>query len=49
MTEPARAYTLVDRGDRRVLAVDGREHVTPYSARVLRLLIERKGARRASP
>ena len=48
MTEPARAYTLVDRGDRRVLTVDGRAHATPYSARLLTMLIERKGARRAA-
>jgi SAM-dependent methyltransferase len=48
MTEPARAYTLVDRGDRRVLTVDGREHATRYSAQLLKMLIERKGARRAA-
>jgi len=40
-------YRLVDLGDRRVLTVDGREHETAYSERVIRLLIERKGARRA--
>ena len=48
MTEPVSAYTLVDRGDRRLLTVDGREHTTAYSERVLRMLIERKGARRAA-
>ena len=48
MTEPARAYTLVDRGDRRVLAVDGRAHATRYSVELLKMLIERKGARRAA-
>jgi len=48
MGEPVPAYTLVDRGDRRVLTVDGRAHETAYSARVLRMLIERKGARRAA-
>ena len=48
MSEPVPAYTLVDRGDRRVLTVDGRAHETAYSARVLRMLIERKGARRAA-
>lgn len=48
MSEPVSAYTLVDRGDRRVLTVDGRAHETAYSERVLRMLIERKGARRAA-
>jgi SAM-dependent methyltransferase len=47
MTEPS--YRLVDLGDRRVLTVDGREHATRYSERVVRMLIERKGARRAPP
>ena len=41
-------YRLTDLGDRRVLTVDGREHETAYSERVLRLLIERKGPRRAA-
>src|SRR6266511_5510918 len=41
-------YRLVDLGDRRVLTVDGSEHVTSYSERVVRMLIERKGARRAA-
>src|SRR5882724_6159196 len=41
-------YRLVDVGDRRVLTVDGLEHVTSYSERVVRILIERKGARRAA-
>jgi len=41
-------YRLADLGDRRVLTVDGREHSTTYSERVLRLLIERKGPRRAA-
>ena len=45
MAEPP--YGLVDLGDRRVLTLDGREHVTRYSERVLRMLIERKGVRRA--
>jgi SAM-dependent methyltransferase len=47
MTEPS--YRLVDLGDRRVLTVDGREHSTRYSERVIRMLIERKGVRRAPP
>ncbi len=40
------AYRLVDLGDRRVLVVGDREYETPYSERVVRLLIERKGPRR---
>jgi SAM-dependent methyltransferase len=47
MSEPA--FELLDLGDRRVLRVDGREYSTGYSARVVRMLIERKGARRAPP
>jgi 2-polyprenyl-3-methyl-5-hydroxy-6-metoxy-1,4-benzoquinol methylase len=43
------AFELRDLGDRRVLRVDGRDYVTGYSARVVRLLVERKGARRAPP
>jgi SAM-dependent methyltransferase len=42
-------YRLVDHGDRRVLTVDGRDYETRYSLRVVRMLIERKGARRAPP
>jgi len=45
MSEPA--YRLVDLGDRRVLTVGGVEHATGYSERVIRMLIERKGIRRA--
>ena len=41
-------YRLLDLGDRRVLTVDGRQHVTTYSERVVRMLIERKGPRRAA-
>lgn len=41
-------YRLVDLGAQRVLTVDGRQHVTTYSERVVRMLIERKGARRAA-
>src|SRR5262249_15369089 len=41
-------YRLRDLGDHRVLTVDGRDYVTTYSERVLRLLIARKGARRAA-
>src|SRR5262245_18749148 len=41
-------YRLVDVGDRRVLTVDGVDHVTAYSDRIVRMLIERKGARRAA-
>jgi SAM-dependent methyltransferase len=41
------AYRLEDRGDHRVLTVDGRPHRTHYSARVVDMLIARKGPRRA--
>jgi SAM-dependent methyltransferase len=44
VTEPA--YRVTDLGDRRLLSVDGREYVTRYSERVLRMLIERKGPAR---
>ena len=40
-------WTLEDRGDERVLTVDGVAHRTRYSARVIRMLVERKGPRRA--
>jgi SAM-dependent methyltransferase len=40
-------WRLHDLGAERVLTVDGREYRTPYSARVVRLLVERKGPRRA--
>ena len=42
-------HRLVDHGDRRVLTVDGRDYETHYSLRVVRMLVERKGARRAPP
>jgi SAM-dependent methyltransferase len=45
VTDPG--YRLVDLGDRRVLIVEGREHPTHYSERVIRMLIERKGLERA--
>ena len=41
-------YCLVDFGDRRVLTVNGSPHVTTYSERVVRMLIERKGPERAA-
>ncbi len=47
MTEPP--YTLTDLGDHRVLVIDGREYVTRYSARVIRMLIARKGVARTPP
>jgi SAM-dependent methyltransferase len=47
MSEPS--YRLVDQGARRVLTVDGRDYVTDYSERIVRMLIERKGARRTPP
>jgi len=40
-------YWLRDLGDRRVLTVGGQDHITGYSARVIRMLIERKGPSRA--
>jgi SAM-dependent methyltransferase len=40
-------FHIADRGDHRVLTVDGREYPTHYSAHVLRMLIERKGELRA--
>lgn len=46
MSEPS--FHLVDLGDRRVLTVDGRDYETRYSERVVRLLVERKGVRRAA-
>jgi len=46
MTEP---YRLEDLGDRRVLTVGGRKYSTAYSARVVRMLVERKGAARTPP
>ena len=47
MSEPP--YRLTDLGDRRVLTIDGREYATAYSARVIRMLIERKGIERTPP
>jgi SAM-dependent methyltransferase len=47
MSEPP--YRLEDLGDRRVLTVDGRKYATAYSARVIRMLVERKGAARTPP
>ena len=44
MGEP---FRIVDLGERRVLVVDGCEYPTRYSERIIRMLIERKGARRA--
>jgi SAM-dependent methyltransferase len=43
------SFRLVDTGDRRILTVDGRDYETTYSARVVRMLIDRKGAHRAPP
>ena len=45
MTDPP--YRLEDLGDRRVLTVGGRDYPTAYSARVVRMLVERKGPLRA--
>src|SRR5207247_3372284 len=46
MTEEP-SYRLEDLGDRRVLTVAGRDYPTAYSARVVSMLVERKGALRA--
>ena len=46
---PDADYRLADRGDVRVLTVGGRDYTTRYSERVVRMLIERKGARRTPP
>jgi SAM-dependent methyltransferase len=40
-------FVLEDLGDRRALTVDGRTYVTYYSARLVRMLIARKGPHRA--
>jgi SAM-dependent methyltransferase len=40
-------FSLEDLGEQRVLTVDGKEHVSHYSERVLRALIEHKGPGRA--
>ena len=45
MSDPP--YRLEDLGDRRVLTVGGRAYPTAYSARVIRMLVERKGPARA--
>ena len=44
MSEP---FRIVDLGDRRVLETAGRQYSTHYSARVIEMLIARKGAHRA--
>ena len=40
-------YAIEDRGNERVLRVEGREHRTYYSERLIRMLIKRKGVDRA--
>ena len=45
MSEPP--YRLEDLGERRVLTVGGRDYPTTYSARLIEMLVERKGAARA--
>src|SRR5690349_14241064 len=45
MTQPE--FRIVDLGDRRVLETGGRSYPTRYSARIVRMLVERKGAHRA--
>jgi SAM-dependent methyltransferase len=46
MSEPP--YRLEDLGERRVLTVGGRDYPTTYSARLIEMLVKRKGAARAS-
>lgn len=43
-----RDYTIEDRGAERVLSVDGRQYRTYYSARILQMLVDRKGSHRAA-
>jgi SAM-dependent methyltransferase len=43
----AESFRILDLGDRRVLETDGRQYPTRYSARVIRMLVERKGPTRA--
>ena len=47
MSEPP--YRLQDLGDRRMLTVGGRDYATAYSARVVRMLVDRKGPARTPP
>ena len=42
-------YSIADLGDRRVLTVEGRDHPTHYSKRVIQMLVDRKGPARAAP
>ena len=46
---PEDQYALADFGDRRVLTVGAREYATVYSARVIQMLIDRKGIERTPP
>jgi SAM-dependent methyltransferase len=47
MSAVALSYSIEDRGAERVLRIGGREYRTHYSARLLEMLIERKGIDRA--
>jgi 2-polyprenyl-3-methyl-5-hydroxy-6-metoxy-1,4-benzoquinol methylase len=42
-----RDYTIEDRGAERILSIHGRQYRTYYSARVLEMLVARKGLDRA--
>ena len=46
MTSDGSRYAIEDRGSERVLRVEGREHRTYYTERLIRMLIERKGVER---
>ena len=42
-------FRVTDRGDSRLLVVEGREYPTRYSEKVIRMLIDRKGLARTPP
>jgi SAM-dependent methyltransferase len=46
VTSDGSRYAIEDRGSERVLRVEGREHRTYYTERLIRMLIERKGVER---
>src|SRR5262245_36356432 len=43
VTSSGSRYAIEDRGNERVLTIDGRDHHTYYTERLIRMLIERKG------
>ena len=42
-------FRVTDRGDSRLLVVEGRKYPTRYSEKVIRMLIDRKGLARTPP